>query len=40
MQVELTFGLRKRMFDPSSCGTKWEQNWWFHRIVECFRDFL
>ncbi len=40
LQVELTFGLRQRMFDPSPCGTKWEGNRLFHQIVECFREFL
>ncbi len=40
VQVELTFGLRKRMFDPSPCGTKWEQNRLFDRIVECFQAVL
>lgn len=40
LQVELTFGLRKRMFDPSPCGTEWRTNPLFHRIVECFRQVL
>jgi phage replication-related protein YjqB (UPF0714/DUF867 family) len=40
VQVELTFGLRRRMFNPSPCGTNWEQNRLFDRVVECFRAVL
>lgn len=40
LQVELTFGLRQRMFDRSPCGTKWEPNRVFDRVIECFRAVL
>ncbi|MGH8559797.1 MAG: poly-gamma-glutamate hydrolase family protein [Methylococcales bacterium] len=40
VQVEVTFGLRKRMFDRSARGTKWEQNRVFDRVVLCFSDVL
>ncbi len=40
VQVELTFGLRKLLFDRSPCGTKWKQNRGFDSFVECFREVL
>ena len=40
LQVELTFGLRKRMFDLSPNGIGWLPNRLFDRVVECFKDVL
>ena len=40
LQVELTFGLRKRLFYPSACNQKWEPSALFYEIIECFRLVL
>jgi phage replication-related protein YjqB (UPF0714/DUF867 family) len=40
LQVELTFGLRKQLFEPSTCGTKWNPNNRFWQLVRCLRDVL
>ncbi len=40
LQVELTFGLRKQLFDPSACGTQWYPNNRFRQLIRCFSDVL
>jgi phage replication-related protein YjqB (UPF0714/DUF867 family) len=40
LQVELTFGLRKQLFDLSACGTQWNANNRFRQLIRCFRDVL
>ena len=40
LQVELTFGLRKQLFELSACGTRWNPNNRFWQLVQCFRHVL
>lgn len=40
LQVELTFGLRKGLFDPCPSKIQWKQNARFDQLIECFQAIL